>query len=186
MRSQTYLALGDSMSIDLYTGVPGGGAVSQFHRWLGSNWDLDDRTLDGCRMRNVPTDAHGDIVTLTIGGNDLLAETERYLSEGLADFAAEHLALLQALRSQNPEALLIVGNVYAPQTELIEPLISALAEANRLIAENAQTVGAQPADIHATFASHEQEYLCFDIEPSLEGATTIAGLFRAAVQAGDR
>ena len=31
-----YLALGDSMSIDLYTGVRGGGAVSQFYGWL--NW----------------------------------------------------------------------------------------------------------------------------------------------------
>ena len=38
---RTYLALGDSMSIDLYTGVKGGGAVSQFHRWLGTTWTLD-------------------------------------------------------------------------------------------------------------------------------------------------
>ena len=29
MERRTYLALGDSMSIDLYTGVEGGGAVSQ-------------------------------------------------------------------------------------------------------------------------------------------------------------
>jgi hypothetical protein len=33
---RTYLALGDSMSIDRYTGVKGGGAVSQFYKWLKS------------------------------------------------------------------------------------------------------------------------------------------------------
>ncbi|MFZ5831668.1 MAG: hypothetical protein ACOY3P_16400 [Planctomycetota bacterium] len=42
----TYLALGDSMSIDQYTGVRGGGAVSQFHKWLGDRWLLDDRSVD--------------------------------------------------------------------------------------------------------------------------------------------
>jgi hypothetical protein len=31
MRTKTYLALGDSMSIDLYTGVKGGGAVVTVH-----------------------------------------------------------------------------------------------------------------------------------------------------------
>jgi len=34
MERRTYLALGDSMSIDLYTGVEGGGAVRQFYGWL--------------------------------------------------------------------------------------------------------------------------------------------------------
>ena len=43
--SRTYLALGDSMSIDDYTGVAGGGAVNQFYRRLGDGWTLDDRTL---------------------------------------------------------------------------------------------------------------------------------------------
>ena len=69
-----YLALGDSMSIDQYTGVEGGGAVSQFYKWLGDLWSLDDRSADMCRMRYVPTDGQGDVITLTIGGNDLLAD----------------------------------------------------------------------------------------------------------------
>ena len=47
---KTYLALGDSMSIDAYTGVPGGGAVAQFYKRLcarGSDtWILDDRTVE--------------------------------------------------------------------------------------------------------------------------------------------
>ena len=51
-----YLALGDSMSIDYYTGKTGGGAVSQFYRHLGCNWELKDFTVDGCTMPIVPRD----------------------------------------------------------------------------------------------------------------------------------
>ena len=61
----------------------GGGAVSQFHRWLGSDWVLDDRTFDGCVMEGVPTKAKGNLITLTVGGNDLLWNREEYMSEGL-------------------------------------------------------------------------------------------------------
>ena len=179
-----YLALGDSMSIDLYTGVRGGGAVSQFHRWLqglGQSWTLDDRTADMCRMRYVPASATGELITLTIGGNDLLAQQQRYLSEGLSSFADEHLDLLTRLRAGNPDALLIVGNVYAPQTPLAQQLIRALDEANAVIAANVEKVAARLADIRRAFRGHEQEYLCRDIEPSLKGAAVIAGLFKEAV-----
>ena len=116
--SRLYLALGDSMSIDEYTGVPGGGAVSQLYTWLkglGQSWALDDRTADMCRMRYVPASVTGNLITLTIGGNDLLADQQRYLKDGLSSFAQEHLNLLTRLRADNPDALLIVGNIYAPR-----------------------------------------------------------------------
>ena len=145
-KSRLYLALGDSMSIDLYTGVQQGGAVSQFYAWLkdlGQSWTLDDQTADMCRMRNVPASVRGDLITLTIGGNDLLAEQEAYLSEGLGSFATGHLDLLTRLRADNPDALMIVGNVYAPQTPLTVRLIQALDEANTIIAANVRKVGAQ-------------------------------------------
>ncbi len=110
---RTYLALGDSMSIDTYTGVPGGGAANQFFRTLAGRWRLDDRTSDGCRMPHVPTDGRGDLITLTIGGNDLLVNRETYLARGLESFAEEHLRLMEAIRRVNPRASFIVGNVYA-------------------------------------------------------------------------
>ncbi len=176
--SSTYLALGDSMSIDQYTGVRGGGAVSQFYKWLGESWLLDDRSADMCRMRYVPTDGHGQVITLTIGGNDLIADVQHYLENGLDSFADEHLALLQSIRNVNPDALFIVGNVYAPQTPLTEQMSGALEAANTIIAANVQSVGARLADIRKTCAGHEQDYLCHDIEPSLEGATMIAELFK--------
>ena len=187
-QSRRYLALGDSMSIDLYTGVRGGGAVSQFYGWLkglGQSWTLDDRAADMCRMRNVPASATGNLITLTIGGNDLLAQQHVYLTEGLASFAAEHLNLLTRLRAGNPDAFFIVGNVYAPQTPLADQLTQALDEANAIIAANVQKVAAHLADIRRAFRGHEQEYLCYEIEPSLQGAAVIAGLFKGgAVEAG--
>ena len=179
-RQSTYLALGDSMSIDQYTGIKGGGAVSQFYGMLGAAWKLDDRSSDMNRMRYVPTDAHGDVITMTIGGNDLIADLQRYLDEGPESFAKEHLALLQSIRQTNPDATFIVGNVYAPQSVLPELMLRSLDAANNAIADNVQAVGALLADIRGSFRGHEHEYLCYDIEPSHQGATVIANLFLEA------
>jgi len=172
-----YLALGDSMSIDYYTGVAGGGAASQFFATLGPGWTLDDRTLDNCRIPDVPFDGRGDAITLTIGGNDLLLNREKYLAEGLAEFAAAHLDLLTAIRRGNPDAVFIVGDVYAPAMPLSPVETEALAQANDIIHKNCTAVGAQVARIYDAFRGHEEEYLCLVIEPTLQGATAIARLF---------
>src|SRR6266516_4505123 len=70
-----YLALGDSISIDDYTGVRGGGAPSQLARKLGVA--LVDLTCDGNTTQGLLADLAGapaaaDFATLTAGGNDLL------------------------------------------------------------------------------------------------------------------
>jgi lysophospholipase L1-like esterase len=70
-----YRALGDSISIDDYTGVHGGGAPSQLARKLGV--ELVDLTRDGNTTQGVLADlarapASADVITLTAGGNDLL------------------------------------------------------------------------------------------------------------------
>jgi GDSL-like Lipase/Acylhydrolase family len=72
---RAYLALGDSISIDDYTGVHGGGAASQLARKL--RVELIDLTRDGNTTHGVLADlarapAAADVVTLTAGGNDLL------------------------------------------------------------------------------------------------------------------
>ncbi len=180
MSRRVYLALGDSMSIDHYTGVPGGGAVAQFHRRLGPEWALVDRTLDGCTMPNVPTDEEGDVITLTIGGNDLLMNREAYLAEGLGRFGEEHFSLLTAVREANPDACLIVGNIYAPASPLPPRERAALDEANAMIAANVERVAALLVDIRAAFDGREEEKLCLEIEPTLAGATTVAELFADA------
>ena len=71
-----YLALGDSISIDDYTGVRGDGAAAQLSRKLGV--ELVDLTRDGNTTHGVLADlaaapATADVVTLTAGGNDLLS-----------------------------------------------------------------------------------------------------------------
>lgn len=177
---RTYLALGDSMSIDDYTEVKGGGAVNQFAKLLGPEWQLDDRTFDGCRMEDVPLEARGDMITLTIGGNDLLWNKEVYLREGMDGFAAEHLELLTAIRQQDPTAVFIVGDIYHPDAVLSDEETAGLAAANAAIRQNCETVCAMLAPIHDTFRGHEAEYLCLNIEPTLKGATAIAGLFEKA------
>src|ERR1043165_6094795 len=74
---EQYLALGDSISIDKWTGVMGGGAARQFAAKIGARGEaFEDRTRDGNltigvledlrHVRNTPT-----LVTLTAGGNDL-------------------------------------------------------------------------------------------------------------------
>src|SRR5438034_3146668 len=75
MAKGIYVAVGDSISIDDYTGVRGGGAASQLARKLGL--DLVDLTRDGNTAHGVLADlaaapAAADVVTLTAGGNDLL------------------------------------------------------------------------------------------------------------------
>lgn len=177
---RTYLALGDSMSIDDYTEVKGGGAVSQFAKSLGSGWHLDDRTFDGCQMEGVPRDGTGDLITLTIGGNDLLWNKQQYLQEGMEGFAAEHLELLTVIRQRNPEAVLIVGDIYHPDAVLSDEEAAGLAAANEAIRRNGDSVGAMLAPIHDTFCGQEAEYLCLNIEPTLAGATAIARLFERA------
>ena len=70
------LALGDSISIDDSTEVPGGGAASQFARLIGAD-SFQVLAYDGCTTTGVLTaieriEEPPDIITLTAGGNDLL------------------------------------------------------------------------------------------------------------------
>jgi hypothetical protein len=175
--SKTYLALGDSMSIDDYTGVRKGGAVNQFFYVLGKGWLLDDRTFDGCSMATVPLDGHGDLITLTIGGNDLLLNREKYLREGIADFQREHALLLARIRWENPRALFIIGDIYEPAAPITSNERRGLAAANAAIHKNCAQVQAIVAPIHDTFEGRSSELLCLAIEPTLLGATVIARLF---------
>ena len=74
----TYLALGDSINIDDYTEVEGGGAASQLARLLNAgsfvNLTRDSTTTDGLLARDLSRDdlPKPDCITVTIGGNDLL------------------------------------------------------------------------------------------------------------------
>jgi lysophospholipase L1-like esterase len=106
-----YLALGDSISIDDYTGVRAGGAPSQLARKLGV--DLVDLTCDGNTTQGVLADlarapAAADFVTLTAGGNDLLG--------GDPPRAILHRLHQIAQRIQPLGSRVVVNTIYDPTT----------------------------------------------------------------------
>ena len=191
MRTKTYLALGDSMSIDRYTNTPNGGAVNQFYRRLcerhGDVRQLDDRTADGQTIAGVKSDPRpshrsATVVTMTIGGNDLLCHLTRDAGQFLPRFRQAYRTLLADIKVNHPRARVIVGNIYRPVTDtapwhIPADLVPLLADVNGFIGRTVLKFGFRLADIHGAFLGHEAEYLCLCVEPNLAGATAIAGLF---------
>jgi lysophospholipase L1-like esterase len=177
-RDRIYLALGDSMSIDYYTGIDGGGAVSQFFKLLGQGWGLIDKTFDGCTIRMVPVDGEADLVTLTIAGNDAISLLEYPSRLVVKDVISEHAKLLIRIRERNPASSFIVGNIYHPDAPLTPCQHDLLKELNAGIAENIEKCKACLADIYTAFMGHEKEFLCNMIEPAYGGAKMICELFK--------
>jgi lysophospholipase L1-like esterase len=182
-----YLALGDSISIDDYTGVRGGGAASQLARKLGL--ELIDLTRDGNTTHGVLADldaapASADVVTLTAGGNDLLGgELPRAILRRLHQIAA---------RIERLGGRVIVNTVYDPsdgdndvgRRELGLSRLATIALRRRLNAVNrgivtlARERGFLLADLERLFHGHgiasEEPWFVQVIEPNLAGATAIA------------
>jgi lysophospholipase L1-like esterase len=182
-----YVALGDSISIDDYTGVAGGGAPAQLARTLGA--DLVDLTRDGNTTHGTLADLSGapaaaDLVTLTAGGNDLLAgDLPRGILRRL-DQIAERIEPLGAR--------VIVNTVYDPsdgdnevgRRELGLSRLAALELRRRLNALNggirklAAERGFLLADLERLFHGHgvasDEPWFVQVIEPNLAGATAIA------------
>jgi lysophospholipase L1-like esterase len=182
-----YLALGDSISIDDYTGVRGGGAPSQLARKLGI--ELVDLTRDGNTTQGVLADfaraaAAADVVTLTAGGNDLLlGDRPRAILRRL------HLI---AERIQPLGDRVVLNTVYDPSdgdndVERRELGLSRLATielrrrlnaVNGGIAKLAREHGFLVADLERLFHGHgvasNEPWFAQVIEPNLAGATAIA------------
>jgi lysophospholipase L1-like esterase len=182
-----YLALGDSISIDDYTGVRGGGAASQLARKLGL--ELIDLTRDGNTTQGVLADlaaapASADLVTLTAGGNDLLGgERPRAILRRLHQIAA---------RIERLGGRVIVNTVYDPsdgdndagRRELGLSRLATIALRRRLNAVNrgivtlARARGFLLADLERLFHGHgiasDEPWFVQVIEPNLAGATAIA------------
>lgn len=182
-----YLALGDSISIDDYTGVRGGGAPSQLARLLDA--ELVDLTRDGNTTHGVLADLGrtpraADVVTITAGGNDLLGGS---LPRGILrrlDEIAERVRPLGAA--------VVISTVYDPSdgddevgrrelglsrfaaAELRRRLNALNSGVKRLAAER----GFMLADLQELFHGHgvasEDPWFVQVIEPNLAGATAIA------------
>jgi lysophospholipase L1-like esterase len=182
-----YLALGDSISIDDYTGVHGGGAASQLARKLGA--DLVDLTRDGNTTQGVLADlanapAAADVVTLTAGGNDLL----------VGDLPRAILRRLHHIADgiQPLGARVVVNTIYDPsdgdnavgRRELGLSRLATIELRRRLNALNggigklAAEHGFLLADLERLFHGHgvasTEPWFVNAIEPNLAGATAIA------------
>ena len=182
-----YLALGDSISIDDYTGVHGGGAPSQLARKLGL--ELIDLTRDGNTTDGVLADLAAappaaDVVTITAGGNDLLGgDLPRAILRRLHQIAQ---------RIQPLSAGVVVNTIYDPsdgdnelgRRELGLSRLATIELRRRLnavnsgIAKLARDHGFLLADLERLFHGHgvtsEQPWFVNVIEPNLAGATAIA------------
>lgn len=198
----TYLALGDSISIDLYTGVGGGGAAAQFSRLVGAD-EFVDLTYDGCvtsgllaKFPIAPKTA--DLITVTIGGNDLLSGFFFRMAgdRGATVALGALLSNLEeiAVRLRVYGCPVIVNTIYDPtdgdDTKAIElglPVEArqALDLVNGRIKIIAQREGFRLCDLEALFHGHgnwsSDPWIVEAIEPNLKGATQIARAWQGLV-----
>lgn len=194
-----YLALGDSISIDDYTNVAGGGAVSQFAHLIGAKevQDLtrDGRTTDGVLDSLPEITLTPSIVTLTAGGNDFLRGASEILNrlpgaswEKLAHVTLNNLRII-ADRLQEFQCAVILNTIYDP-TDGDDSLLAqfGLSDATPARATfNALNDGIRAlaherefllADLETLFHGHgavsDDSWIVMQIEPNLKGAKAIA------------
>lgn len=180
-----YVALGDSISIDYYTGTPGGGAASQFAKRIEAERpDFQNLTRDGNTTYGVEEDlAHvkiaPDVITLTVGGNNFL------IGEPAKEIAARIEVIARELRRYGCPVLM--NTVYDPSDgddSLAEEIGTDpkfrrdFDHLNARIQEIARAQGFLVADLERLFHGHgirsRHTWFVNVIEPNLQGATAIA------------
>ena len=208
-----YYALGDSMSIDDYAGGPGLGAASLLADDLGIELKLLAR--DGATSEDVLHHQLGQVagrpalVTITMGGNDLLTaivESPEKVPATIEAIAANYDATLVSLAATG--ARIVVSTVYDPTDGSgdlawaglpdVEGGLGLLEALNAEIRVAAARHGAAVADLHAAFLGHGAQagditgaeprpanrelWLCGAIEPNAWGAEAIRDTWRAALR----
>jgi len=233
--SGLYVALGDSISIDEYAGGPGRGASSLLFRnrdedfpawsgkdlgatgpelgfWLlavdgGTTRTLLDVQLPALEASGVP----GRLVTLTIGGNDLLGaygDTRAALAVVGMVRSRVGQALARIRDLVGPDAPVVVGTVYDPSDGTgdaaragLPPwpdVVAVLAELNSALRAAAGEQAAVVADVHGRFLGHglqrgdvtqsdprpadRELWYCDVIEPNAWGASAVRAAFWDALR----
>jgi lysophospholipase L1-like esterase len=224
----TYVSLGDSMSIDAYAGGPGRGAASLLHRnrdvdfpeWTGrdlagSGYAARVLAADGATSSDVVVEQlplvvdRPALVTITMGGNDLLMSygdtAAAYDTIFTVIEAGEQvLGRLTALAAQR----IIISTVYDPSdgtgelpTTALPPWPdgpAVLGALNAALRDLAERHGALVADVHGAFLGHgvtagdpgqpearpsnRDLWFCGIIEPNAWGAHHIRRTWWQALQ----
>jgi lysophospholipase L1-like esterase len=249
----SYLALGDSMSIDLYPALDVGeidvavalerdphagsiaplGAASLLYRNDDARWpgergtDLVSR-YPGITHRNLASDGatigdvfgeqlsqveesdEGTLLTLTVGGNDLLSafanKPRHSLLEAIArDVAEAYELLLDAVRRTRPNSLLVLTTIYDP-SDRIGRIPGVLEDAGKMPLDildglngrirtlAAGTPNAAFADVYAHFLGHGASVPEADrwywrrslIEPNAAGANEIRRVWHGVLDHAER
>jgi len=250
MQFTEYVALGDSMSIDLYPALDAGetdvavalewdasagqvaplGAASLLHRNDDERWpefagrDLtslfgevavtnlaeDGATIGdvfGMQLPQIDPSPAPTLVTLTIGGNDLLSafanKPDAALLRGFVkDIAAAYEFLIESIERVRPNAMLVLTTVYDPSDDtrkipgVLDGMtlpIESLHELNARIRELAKGAKrAAVADVHAHFLGHGVSAIPAErwywhrswIEPNAAGASEIRRSWLDAIAPG--
>ena len=231
----SYVALGDSISIDDYAGGPGRGGAGllfsnrddDFPEWCGRDLLTADPTTtfsllatDGATIRTLldaqlPRLAAGRVrptlVTVTIGGNDLLGaygDTRAARDVIAVVRAALARALAEIAGRLGPSGRIVVGTVYDPSDGTGDAVrlglpswpdaVAVIEELNDGLREVAARHGATVAEIARHFRGHgllagdptQREprpadrslWFCDLIEPNAWGAGGVREAFWAAVR----
>lgn len=221
-----YVALGDSLSIDKFAG-PGLGAASLLHRnhdqlyaefagrdlvHLDRACRLVHRAEDGQtseavldQLDHLPRERGPTLITLTVGGNDLIALLN-HGSRDLTEILARIESIVRFLRGYYPDSTVLLGNVYDPSDgtgrvqsghERFAPGLPLLQALNGNLQELATANRVRLIDIYGHFLGHGMRHadpgyahyrphdptgwICFDIEPNPRGSSEIRRLFWEAL-----
>jgi len=225
-----YVALGDSISIDEYAGGRGRGGASllasnrddDFPDWRGRDLRsrfpalrshllaVDGGTTPGVLDHQLPKleglGTAPNLVTLTVGGNDVLSsygDTRGALATVAAVRPAVDQLLGRLASILESDGTVIVGTVYDPSDGTgdaarvgLPPwpgVVEVLAELNSALRSVAGQHGARVADIHAVFLGHglsrgnpgqphprprdRELWYCNVIEPNAWGASGVRRAF---------
>lgn len=225
-----YVALGDSISIDDYAGGTGRGGASllarnrdgDFPSWRGHDLDrrwfhllaMDGATSHTLLEQQVPrlerSGVRPSIVTLTIGGNDVLGwygDTAGAVRAADAAVALADRALDRLRRLADPGVRMVLGTVYDPSDGTADAVrvglppwpevVEVIAYLNRALWRLAGRHGVAVADIHEKFLGHglatgnpaqhdprpsaRDLWYCNVIEPNAWGASGVREAFWEAL-----